>query len=212
MTVPANQTLGQRLYLTSAPGSAASATAAMPIEVIATDAASGRETRGRSVFHGKQPERRRHRPAALTGRTVALIAAGAFLFMLIPNIVLTVIAIDTFSGLVVPNSYVASQTFDRDRAAQRALGWTVGIAHEGGVIRLAIADAGGRTVRPAGADGDGRAADDGPRRPGARAGADAVGLCRAPPTSPPAAGAPRSSRPRPTAPRFHQSRDLHVTP
>jgi len=54
VTVPANQTLGQRLYLTSAPGSAASATAAMPIEVIATDAASGRETRGRSVFHGKQ--------------------------------------------------------------------------------------------------------------------------------------------------------------
>ena len=84
----------------------------------------------------------------LTGRTVAVIAAGAFLFMLVPNIVLAVFAIDTFSGLVVPNSYVASQTFDRDRAAQRALGWTVGIAHEGGVIRLAIADAGGRTVRP----------------------------------------------------------------
>ena len=84
----------------------------------------------------------------LTGRMVALIAAGGFLFMLIPNIVLTVFAVDTFSGLVVPNSYVASQSFDRDRAAQLALGWTVGIAHEDGVLRLTIADAAGHTVRP----------------------------------------------------------------
>ena len=84
----------------------------------------------------------------LTGRMVALIAAGGFLFMLIPNIVLAIFAVDTFSGLVVPNSYVASQSFDRDRAAQLALGWTVGIAHEDGVLRLTIADAAGHTVRP----------------------------------------------------------------
>lgn len=84
----------------------------------------------------------------LTGRTVAVIAAGAFLFMLVPNILLAVFAVDTFSGLVVPNSYVASQTFDRDRAAQRALGWTVAVAHEGGIVRLTIDDAHGRPVRP----------------------------------------------------------------
>ncbi len=54
VTVPANQTLSQRLYLTSAPGSAASATATMPIEVVATDAAGGREAREPSVFHGNQ--------------------------------------------------------------------------------------------------------------------------------------------------------------
>lgn len=84
----------------------------------------------------------------LTGRTVALIAAGAFLFMLIPNIVLTVFAVDTFSGLVVPNSYVASQSFDRDRSAQLALGWTVAVAREDGVVRVAIADADGHAVRP----------------------------------------------------------------
>lgn len=85
----------------------------------------------------------------LTGRTVALIAAGAFVFMLVPNIVLTVFAVDTFSGLVVPNSYVASQTFDRDRTAQLALGWDVGLVHEDGVVRLTIDDADGRPVRPA---------------------------------------------------------------
>ncbi len=84
----------------------------------------------------------------LTGRMVALIAAGAFVFMLIPNVVLTVFAVDTFSGLVVPNSYVASQSFDRDRAAQLALGWTVAVAHEDGVVRLSIADADGHAVRP----------------------------------------------------------------
>ena len=84
----------------------------------------------------------------LTGRRVAGIAAAAFIVMLIPNIVLTVMAVDTFSGLVVPNSYVASQTFDRDRAAQVALGWTVAIVHEGGQVRLTIDDANGRPVRP----------------------------------------------------------------
>jgi nitrogen fixation protein FixH len=89
-----------------------------------------------------------HQPRALTGRRVAWIAGGAFVFMLIPNIILTVMAVDTFSGLVVPNSYVASQSFDRDRAAQQALGWTVGIAHEDGVLRLSIADATGHPVRP----------------------------------------------------------------
>ena len=54
-TVPANQTLGQRLYLTSAPGSAAAATAAMPIEAHRhrRRAAAARPAR-RSVFHGKQ--------------------------------------------------------------------------------------------------------------------------------------------------------------
>lgn len=84
----------------------------------------------------------------LTGRRVALIAAAAFVVMLIPNIVLTVMAVDTFSGLVVPNSYVASQTFDRDRAAQLALGWTVALEHEGAVVRLTIDGADGRPVRP----------------------------------------------------------------
>jgi nitrogen fixation protein FixH len=53
----------------------------------------------------------------LTGRRVLLIASAAFLVMLVPNIVLTVTAVRTFSGLVVPNGYVASQRFDRDRAA-----------------------------------------------------------------------------------------------
>lgn len=84
----------------------------------------------------------------LTGRQVFGIATGAFLVMLVPNIVMTVAAVRTFSGLVVPNSYVASQEFDRARAAQQALGWTATLRHADGAIRLDIADAQGGTVRP----------------------------------------------------------------
>jgi nitrogen fixation protein FixH len=87
--------------------------------------------------------------APLTGRRVALIAGAAFLAMLVPNIVLTVTAVKSFSGLVVPNSYVASQSFDRDRAAQQALGWLVGLGHAEGVLTVTLTDAAGRPVRPA---------------------------------------------------------------
>jgi len=55
VTVPANATLKQRVYLTSAPDSAASAETLMPIAIVATDAGSGRTAREDSVFHGKQP-------------------------------------------------------------------------------------------------------------------------------------------------------------
>ena len=85
----------------------------------------------------------------LTGRRVLLIATGVFLLMLIPNLMLAVFAVRTFSGLVVPNSYVASQEFDRVRTAQLALGWTARLAHADGVLRLDLADTAGAPVRPA---------------------------------------------------------------
>ena len=85
----------------------------------------------------------------LTGRRVLLIAVAAFLVMLAPNIALTVAAVRTFSGLVVPNGYVASQSFDRERAAQQALGWTATLGHDAATIRLDFTDAAGHAVRPA---------------------------------------------------------------
>lgn len=84
----------------------------------------------------------------LTGRKVLLIAFCAFLVMLAPNIVLSVAAVRTFSGLVVPNSYVASQEFDRTRAAQVALGWTIDLTHEDDVVRLTFTDGAGHPVHP----------------------------------------------------------------
>lgn len=84
----------------------------------------------------------------LTGRKVLAISAGCFGVVLAANLTLTYFAIHTFSGLVVDNSYVSSQTFDRDRAAQEALGWTLRVAQEDDVMHLEITDASGRAVHP----------------------------------------------------------------
>ncbi len=88
-------------------------------------------------------------PRVLTGRRVALIALAFFLTFLIPNIVLMWTAIGTFSGLVVSDSYTASQQFDRLRAAQMALGWTVEVDQADDVLAIGITDAYGQTIRPA---------------------------------------------------------------
>jgi nitrogen fixation protein FixH len=85
----------------------------------------------------------------LTGRKVALIFLANFGVILGANVTLMVNAIDTFSGLVVPNSYVASQMFDANRKAQEALGWEVSLDYRSGAVYLAMQDAQGRTVRPA---------------------------------------------------------------
>ena len=85
----------------------------------------------------------------LTGPKVAAIALGAFGVVIAVNTVLAVVATDTFSGLVVENSYVASQSFDADAEAQRALGWQTAVRAEDGYLHLDFADAKGRPVRPA---------------------------------------------------------------
>ena len=55
VTVPANETLRQRVYLTSAPDSPANAEPLTPVELVAEDAGSGRQAREETVFHGRQP-------------------------------------------------------------------------------------------------------------------------------------------------------------
>ena len=55
VTVPANTTLKQRAYLTSAPDGAATAEALLPVTLVATDPDSGRSAREQTVFHGRQP-------------------------------------------------------------------------------------------------------------------------------------------------------------
>jgi nitrogen fixation protein FixH len=88
-------------------------------------------------------------PRPLSGRKVLLIALGAFAVVILANTLLAVYAVRSFSGLVVPNSYVASQDFDTRRDAQAALGWTLELAYADGALRLAITDPAGSTVRPA---------------------------------------------------------------
>lgn len=76
----------------------------------------------------------------LTGRHVLAITVLAFGIIVAVNLLLAFKAVNSFPGLEVKNSYVASQTFDRERAAQSALGWTVTPAYNGQELTLAIRD------------------------------------------------------------------------
>ena len=67
-----------------------------------------------------QPVRR------FTGRHLAFIMLGFFGIVIAVNVFMARLAIGTFGGVVVENSYVASQHFNRwldEAAAERALGW-----------------------------------------------------------------------------------------
>lgn len=62
----------------------------------------------------------------------------AFGIIISVNLTLAFNAVRTFPGLEVKNSYVASQSFDVDRAAQQALGWDVAATLDGDMLRLTI--------------------------------------------------------------------------
>ena len=76
--------------------------------------------------------------AELTGRKVLAITVGAFGVIIAVNLVMAFKAISTFPGLEVRNSYVASQTFDAERAAQQALGWTLAARYDRAPGELAL--------------------------------------------------------------------------
>jgi nitrogen fixation protein FixH len=84
--------------------------------------------------------------AELTGRKVFSIIASAFGVIIAVNFLLAYKAVTTFPGLEVKNSYVASQTFDAERAAQQALGWSLAAEYDRQtqVLELAFTDATGR--------------------------------------------------------------------
>jgi len=84
----------------------------------------------------------------LTGRKVLAIAVSAFGVIIAVNLVMAYFAVNTFSGLVVHNSYIASQGFDERRDSQEALGWTVELTHSDEALRIAITGPDGVTVRP----------------------------------------------------------------
>ena len=71
----------------------------------------------------------------------------AFGVIIAVNLTLAFNAVRTFPGLEVKNSYVASQGFDRNRAAQLALGWEVSAQLEGGALALFVIE-NGRPIAP----------------------------------------------------------------
>lgn len=82
----------------------------------------------------------------ITGPKAFAIFASFFVVIIGVNVTLAVQAIRTFPGLEVENSYVASQVFDAERAAQVRLGWTAHAAIEGDALRLTIVGPDGHPV------------------------------------------------------------------
>lgn len=63
-----------------------------------------------------------------TGRHMLIIMVAFFAVVVGVNLIMARLAVSSFSGTVVDNSYVASQRFNGwlgEARAQRALGWTV---------------------------------------------------------------------------------------
>ena len=84
----------------------------------------------------------------LTGWHVLAMFVGGFTIIISVNIALAVSAVKTFPGKETDSSYVASQNFDTDRAAQEALGWAVQTDLTEAALRLAVQNAGGAVVKP----------------------------------------------------------------
>lgn len=84
----------------------------------------------------------------LTGRTVLIITVSAFAVIIAVNFTMAYLAVGTFPGLEVDNTYVASQEFDDKRAAQESLGWVVEHTYADGELTLTFVDAQGTPVIP----------------------------------------------------------------
>lgn len=68
-----------------------------------------------------------------TGRHMAMILVAFFGVVIGVNVTMAAFASSTFGGLVVENSYVASQNFNRwldEAEAERALGWTANVERQ----------------------------------------------------------------------------------
>ncbi|MEM7471705.1 MAG: FixH family protein [Pseudomonadota bacterium] len=78
----------------------------------------------------------------LTGRHVFAVFTLGFGTIIAVNLTLAWNAVQTFPGLEVKNSYVASQAFDQNRAAQEALGWQVRARLDGSSLILSITEDG----------------------------------------------------------------------
>ena len=83
----------------------------------------------------------------ITGRHVFIGMVAAFGVIIAVNVTMAYMAIGTFPGLEVKNSYVASQKFEAQRAAQEALGWQASAQVEGGILTLVLTDADGTPVQ-----------------------------------------------------------------
>jgi nitrogen fixation protein FixH len=84
-----------------------------------------------------------------TGRHMLLLAVGFFGVVIAVNVLMAVVASSSWTGLVVDNSYVASQQFEDKRIAheaQRAAGWQASFTYAPGIAQLIVRDGAGNPV------------------------------------------------------------------
>ena len=89
------------------------------------------------------------RPGEFTGRHMWLFIVGFFGVIIAVNITMAVVSATSWTGLVVKNTYVASQEFEEKRiahAAQLEAGWTSSLTHAGGTALLSVLDGAGNPV------------------------------------------------------------------
>src|SRR5690606_4480933 len=88
-------------------------------------------------------------PRAFTGRHMLAAVVAFFGVIVAVNLTMATFAMNSWSGLVVKNSYVASQEFN-DRAeagrARAALGWQAELAFSNGHLRYTLAHDNGSAV------------------------------------------------------------------
>ena len=84
-----------------------------------------------------------------TGRHMVLIMVAFFGIVIGVNVTLAWFATGSWTGLVVPNSYVASQEFNARNAARvraEAVGWQLAAAVEAGHLVIRLRDAAGQPL------------------------------------------------------------------
>lgn len=84
-----------------------------------------------------------------TGRHMWLLILGFFGVIIAVNVGMAIVASTSWTGLVVGNSYVASQEFEEKRLAheaQAAAGWRATLTFSPGLVRLIVVDGAGYPV------------------------------------------------------------------
>ena len=84
-----------------------------------------------------------------TGWHMAAIMVAFFGVIIGVNLTMAMLAVGSWTGLVVKNSYVASQHFNEtleDAQRQKALGWTSALEYRDGAAHFALTDGAGRKL------------------------------------------------------------------
>ena len=84
-----------------------------------------------------------------TGKHMVMVMLAFFGVIIGVNIFMAVLATKSWTGLVVPNSYVASQHYNEELAKARLqseLGWTSRLSYSGDALRLSIRNTEGENV------------------------------------------------------------------